>query len=141
MMRSSGSTGPAAGYSGTPLVRKLGIKEGHLLAMVHAPAGWEVPEPPPGVHVVARRQRADVVVAFFRHRRDLEREIPALARAIRPAGSLWVAWPRRAGGHASDITDNVVRDIALPLGIVDVKIAALDNDWSGVKLVWRLSLR
>jgi hypothetical protein len=62
-------------------------------------------------------------------------------KRIYPGGALWIAWPRRAGGHRSDITDNIVREQALPLGVVDVKIAAIDNDWSGMRLVWRLANR
>jgi hypothetical protein len=82
-----------------------------------------------------------VVVAFFRRALELAGEVERLGRVIMPGGSLWLAWPRRAGGHASDITDNVIRQIVLPLGLVDVKVAALDHDWSGLKVVWRKELR
>jgi hypothetical protein len=82
-----------------------------------------------------------VVIAFFHDAGSLQREIGSLSTSITPDGSLWIAWPRRAGGHLSDITDNVVRDVALPLGIVDVKVAALDDDWSALKMVWRKELR
>ena len=105
------------------------------------PRGWELDDLPPGVTVTSRRPTADVVLAFFRCAGDLAAEIGALARAIMPAGSLWVAWPRRAAGHTSDITDNVVREIVLPLGLVDVKVAALGHDWSGLKIVWRKERR
>jgi hypothetical protein len=67
--------------------------------------------------------------------------LPGLVKRIYPAGALWVAWPRRAGGHHSDITDNVIREQVLPLGVVDVKVAAIDDDWSGIRLVWRLANR
>jgi len=84
---------------------------------------------------------ADVVVAFFRELSALEDQIVDLSTRITVDGGLWVAWPRRAGGHHSDITDNSIRAAALPLGLVDVKVAALDEDWSSLKLVWRKELR
>ena len=77
---------------------------------------------------------ADVVLAFFREEAELPERLPALAQRIFPAGSLWVAWPRRAGGHQSDITENALREHALPLGIVDTKVAAIDEDWSGLQV-------
>lgn len=133
------------GASPTPLSRKLGIEEGHRVALVGAPAGWEVPGLPPGVRVRRRASlgtdHVDVAVAFFRHLMPLRADLGGLGRAVAPAGSLWVAWPRRAGGHTSDITDNEVREAALALGLVDVKVAALDDDWSALKLVWRKELR
>lgn len=82
-----------------------------------------------------------MVIAFFPDAAALTTAIAVLGRAVFPDGSLWVAWPRRAGGHRSDITDDVVRAAALPHGLVDVKVAALDDDWSGLKLVWRKELR
>jgi Protein of unknown function (DUF3052) len=130
-----------AGYSGTPLAKKLGVKPACRLALEHAPSGWAIPELPAGVRDAAETEPADVVVAFFREAAELPQRLPQLARRIFPAGSLWVAWPRRAGGHSSDITENGIRDHALPIGIVDVKVAALDEDWSGLKLMWRRELR
>jgi hypothetical protein len=79
----------------------------------------------------------DVVVAFFTERASMAGAVAILSRSITVDGALWLAWPRRAGGHRSDITDNVVRELALPIGLVDVKVAALDQDWSAVKFVWR----
>ncbi len=130
-----------AGYSGTPLAKKLGIKPGASLALDEAPPGWAVPDLPDGVVPPADGEPADVVVAFFREAAELPVRLPGLARRIFPAGSLWLAWPRKAGGHVSDITENGLRDHALPLGIVDNKVAALDDDWSGLRLVWRLERR
>ena len=130
-----------AGYSQTPLAKKLGIKPGSRLALDLAPPGWSIPELPDGVVAVAAPAPAEVVVAFFREDAQLPGRLPALAERIFPAGSLWVAWPRRAGGHRSDITENGLRDHALPLGIVDVKVAAIDEDWSGLKFMWRRELR
>jgi hypothetical protein len=129
-----------AGYSGTPLAKKLGIKPGHRLALVGAPAGWAVPDLPDGVTAGAP-EGADVVVAFHRSAAELEAGIEALGRAIYPDGMVWIAWPRKAGGHESDITENGIRDVVLPLGLVDTKVAALDDDWSGLKVVWRRERR
>lgn len=129
-----------AGYSGTPLAKKLGIKPGHRLALVAAPVGWAVPALPEGVEVGAA-EGADVVLAFFRAFADLDAGIEGLGRAIFPDGAVWIAWPRRAGGHDSDITENGIRDVVLPLGLVDTKVAALDDNWSGLKVVWRRERR
>ena len=129
-----------AGYSGTPLAKKLGIKEGHRLALVNAPPGWAVPDLPGGVTVGAA-DGADTVIAFQRSAADLEAGIEGLGRAVFPDGAVWIAWPRRAAGHESDITENGIRDIVLPLGLVDVKVAAIDDNWSGLKLVWRRERR
>jgi hypothetical protein len=131
-----------AGYSGTPLAKKLGIKEGHRLTLVDAPAEWTVPDLPANVEVAAGLQEhADVVIAFHREAAELESRIETLGQAIHPDGMVWIAWPRKAGGHDSDITENGIRDVVLPLGLVDVKVAALDDDWSGLKVVWRLERR
>jgi len=130
-----------AGYSQTPLARKLGIKPGASLALDEAPPGWAVPDLPDGVVTAADGDAADVIVAFFRESAELPDRLPALARRIFPAGALWLAWPRRAGGHDSNITENGLRDHALPLGIVDNKVAAIDEDWSGLRVVWRVEHR
>ena len=82
-----------------------------------------------------------MIIAFFLPRTRSAARSGELARRIYPAGALWVAWPRRAGGHRSDITDNVIREHALPIGLVDVKVAAIDDDWSGLRLVWRVEHR
>jgi len=84
---------------------------------------------------------ADVIISFFTSAEQLPLRLPELARRAYPGGAIWIAWPRRAGGHESDITDNVIRDLALPLGIVDVKVAAIDDDWSGQRYVWRRANR
>lgn len=134
-----------SGYSGTPLAKKLGIKVGATLLVTGDPGHFdEVVAPlPPGVII---RQRAgngglDVIVWFVRGRADLERRIDAMAKAIFPAGGLWIAWPKRASGVASDMTEDVVREVALPLGVVDSKVCAIDETWSGLRLVWRRELR
>ncbi len=132
-----------AGYSATPLARKLGIKDGHRVTLLHAPDGWLMGALPDHVRVLRRRSQvaSDVVVAFFGDLASVEEEVPGLASGITPDGALWLAWPRRAAGHHSDITDNAIRSVALPLGLVDVKVAALSDDWSGLKVVWRKELR
>ena len=128
--------------SGTPLAKKLGIKEGHRLTLVEAPPEWSVPDLPTNVEVGAGLQEpADVVIAFHREAAELSSRIEALGQAIHPNGMVWIAWPRKAGGHDSDITENGIRDVVLPLGLVDVKVAALDDDWSGLKVVWRRERR
>jgi hypothetical protein len=132
---------PQPGPAATPLVGKLGIKAGHRVLLCGAPQSWEIEDLPPGVTVTESATAADVVLAFFFGAGELAAEIDRLAGVIMPDGCLWVAWPRRAGGHTSDITDNVVREIVLPRGLVDVKVAALSDDWSGLKIVWRQERR
>lgn len=131
-----------AGYSGTPLWRKLGIKPGDAVALLGAPSGWAIDDLPGGVALrTTARSSLDVIIAFFDQRVKVERRLPAVLRALRPDASLWVAWPRKAAGHVSDISENDLRAIILPTGLVDVKVAALDQDWSGLKFVWRRELR
>ena len=128
----------SGGNSGTPQVRKLGIKEGMRVALDSAPSGWQLTDPPP-VQIVTRG-RVDVLVWFVRAAAELA-EIGPRASRIFPAGALWIAWPRKAAGHVSDVTDNGVREAVLPLGLVDVKVAAIDKEWSGLKIVWRRERR
>jgi hypothetical protein len=130
-----------AGYSGTPLPKKLGIAAGSTVALVGAPAGL-LDDLPTGVTVKRQaRGKADVVVAFFTEQRDFERRIDALGRMIFPAGGLWVAWPKKASGLATTMNENVVRTVALPLGLVDNKVCAIDETWSGLRVVWRRERR
>lgn len=129
------------GYSATPQSRKLGLKTGQRVALDDPPPGWDLTLPPAGLLAPDPDGAADLIVAFFRAGAEVPGRLPALAERIFPAGAIWAAWPRRAAGHDSDITDNVVRAFALKLGLVDVKIAAIDDDWSGMRLVWRVSNR
>jgi hypothetical protein len=101
-----------------------------------APDGWSF-ETAPDAASRAAGEAADVVVAFVRAAAELEPAIARLERRVFPAGALWIAWPRKAGGHVSDVSENDIRDTALARGLVDVKVAAIDQDWSGLKLVWR----
>jgi hypothetical protein len=132
-----------AGYSGTPLWKKLGLTPGMAALLVHSPSGWAVPDAPAGIRWLApgADAPASVIVAFYRQPQDFRSELAGLAARIRPAGMLWVAWPRKATGHESAMTENLIRDAALAMGLVDVKVAALDDAWSGLKLVWRVALR
>jgi hypothetical protein len=135
------SPADAAGYSGTPLWKKLGLKPGMRVAVLHADAGWSIPlDGAPEVDFVDDGP-AGLVLAFFRSAAELMAELDDLGERIRPDGMIWVAWPRKAAGHVSDLGDGVVREAALARGLVDVKVAAIDTDWSGLKLVWRLSNR
>jgi hypothetical protein len=132
----------AAGYSGTPLPRKLGIKPGHRLALLGAPDGFELGELPDSVRVVRRAQgEADVIVSFHTARADLARRLPRLRELMRPAAGLWIAWPKRAAKVPTDVTEDVVRELALANRLVDNKVAALDATWSGLRLVIRLKDR
>jgi len=127
-----------AGYSGTPQAKKLGIKADQRVSLDAAPDGWSLTDPPAGLIFVGALESADIVISFVRSGNEIPARLPQLAPRIFPNGALWVAWPRRAGGHSSDITDTVVRQNALPLGLVDVKVAAMDDDWSALRLVWRI---
>lgn len=131
----------SVGYPGTPQSRKLGLKPGQRVALDDPPDGWSLRDPPGGLLPSDPDGAADLIVAFFRAAAEIADRLPALGQRIYPAGTLWAAWPRRAAGHDSDITDNVLREHALELGLVDVKVAAIDNDWSGLRLVWRVRNR
>ena len=135
--------GPApAGYSGTPLVRKLGIKPEMRLALIGAPDGFDATlgELPPEVDVRRRLggRPFDVIVAFFARRAELERRLDVLVGALDSAGGLWIAWPKRASGVSTDVTENVVRELGLAARLVDNKVCAVDQVWSGLRLVYRL---
>ena len=136
---SPGSSGP--GYSGRPQAGKLGLRPGQRVHLYHPPPGWDFADPPGGLIEAGPDGPADLIVAFFGTRAELAGQLGDLARRVYPAGALWAAWPRRAAGHRSDITDNVIREAALPIGLVDVKVAAIDDDWSGLRLVWRVEHR
>ncbi len=129
------------GYSGRPQAAKLGLKPGHRVHLHDPPGGWALTDPPAGLAGPGPDGQADVILAFFTEAGEIAVQIGELARRIYPSGALWVAWPRRAAGHRSDITDTVIREFALPLGLVDVKVAAIDEDWSGLRVVWRTEKR
>jgi len=128
------------GYSGTPLAQKLGVKPESRLALLGAPPGFdeELAPLPAGVRVLRRlAPDLDVAVLFVTERRDLERRFPQVAAAITPAGGFWVAWPKRSSGVATDLTEDVLREVGLPQGLVDNKVCAVTEVWSGLRFVWR----
>jgi hypothetical protein len=134
-----------AGYSGTPLQKKLGIKPGMSIALLHAPPEVETTlgELPEGV-ITSRRLTGhrDLVLIFITRQVDLASQIPALTSAIAPNGMIWVAWPKRASKIDTDMTEDAIRDIVLPSSVlVDVKVCAIDQVWSGLKLVIRKTAR
>ena len=132
-----------AGYSGTPLPKKLGFKPG-MRAHVHA-APPQLPDllgELDGVTWLKRPAKPlDIVLLFGTERRELARRVATLHERLAPAGMLWVCWPKRASGVPTDVTEDVVREIALPRGLVDTKVAAIDPTWSGLRLVIRRERR
>jgi hypothetical protein len=130
-----------AGYSGTPLIKKLGIKPGLTVAFVNPPAdfvrGLELPAE---ITLCSPRSSAqlDFVLLFVKSKHELATKFPVSARRLKPDGMLWVSWPKKASGWQSDLTENVVRDLGLSEGLVDVKVCAVDDVWSGLKFVFRL---
>jgi hypothetical protein len=131
------------GYSGTPLAAKLGIKAGTRTLIAGAPPGWVLPDPPDSATVHTRTGSGpyDVVLLFCPDHATLVRRFVALSGRITTAGALWVAWPKRSSGVPTDLTDNAVRQWGLDHGLVDVKVAAVDATWSGLKFVRRLKDR
>jgi hypothetical protein len=129
------------GYSGRPQTAKLGLKPRQRVHLHNPPDGWALTDPPDGLAGPGSGGEADVILAFFTRADELGSQVGELARRIYPAGALWIAWPRRAAGHRSDITDTVIREHVLPIGLVDVKVAAIDDDWSGLRVVWRTENR
>ncbi len=136
---------PPSGYSGTPLAVKLGIRSGQTVAVLGGPDGFaESLAAQAGVEVrpdLGGGARFDVIVFFSPWRGDLESELGRLRRHMAPACGLWIAWPKRAAKVATDMSDTVVREVALPTGLVDNKVCAIDATWSGLRLVIRRELR
>ena len=135
-----------AGYSSTPLPKKLGIKAGHLVALVEAPPGIErtLGDMPEDVKLVrgTRASRAfDVILLFAKSSSMVEKRIAELASKLDHAGGLWVCWPKRASGIVSDLGDNEVRAFGLEIGLVDNKVCAVDETWSALRFMYRLKDR
>ncbi|HNP36350.1 MAG TPA: hypothetical protein PKK10_10900 [Woeseiaceae bacterium] len=132
------------GYSETPLARKLGITEGCSVVTMHAPQEykkWLAPLPP-GVQFTATVTNAtDIVHIFSTERSVLASELPVLRKAIRPDGTIWTSWPKKSSRVLTDITEDTIREVCLPLGLVDVKVCAVSDIWSALKLVIRKELR
>jgi hypothetical protein len=123
--------------------RKVGVRQGDHVVLLRAPDAWSTEGLGVAASVAHRRsgRGADVIVAFFGTLAALRRDAARLASSITPDGMVWIAWPRKAAGHVSDLSDQAVRATMLPLGVVDVKVAQLDEDWSGLKFVVRRQLR
>jgi hypothetical protein len=133
-----------AGYSGTPLVKKLGIREEMRVVALQAPKNYRdlLGDLPQGAEIAARLTKgAPFVHLFVTRRKDLGRRLAQLRKMIDEAGTLWISWPKKSSGVETDVTEDVIREIALPLGFVDIKVCAVDDVWSGLKLVIRRKLR
>ena len=129
-----------AGYSGTPLAQKLGIKTGQRVVTIHAPVNYsKLLAPLPEAVSFHRKVTAGAgfVHLFISKRKALEKELKRLRRLLADTGVLWISWPKKSSGVATDVTEDVIRDVALPLGFVDVKVCAVDETWSGLKLMVR----
>ncbi|MDX1384163.1 MAG: DUF3052 domain-containing protein [Thermoanaerobaculia bacterium] len=123
-----------AGYSGTPLPKKLGIKPGHRVGLIAAPKGFELAGLPEGVRLVRRAQgRFDVMVFFTRRAAELERRLERLRELLRPDGGLWIGWPKKSSGLATDLSFDAVQQAGLATGLVDNKVCAIDETWSGLR--------
>jgi hypothetical protein len=128
-------------YSSRPLSLKLGIREDSVLALLHTPSGFTLSVSPTVTVQRVARGHADVVMAFFLRVSKLDLEIETLGQMVFPSGTLWIAWPKRTSGVATDVTDSAIREIALPLGLVDNKVCAVDETWTALRLTWRRTHR
>jgi hypothetical protein len=135
-----------AGYSGTPLPKKLGIKPGFIVALVNAPPDFQstLGELPPGI-VLTEDVRSgapfDVIIFFTKKLADLKKRFAAIAQRLNPSGGFWIAWPKKASGVATDLTEDIIRGVGLDEGLVDNKVCAIDDTWSGLRFVVRLQDR
>jgi hypothetical protein len=133
-----------AGYSGTPLAKKLGIREGMRVVLIDAPkhyAALIAPAPRGAVLSTRLTAGAELVHVFATGRRQLEAALTRAVPKLAPDGMIWVSWPKRASNVPTDITEDTIRELAFPLGLVDIKVCAVDEVWSGLKLVIRKALR
>jgi hypothetical protein len=133
-----------AGYSGTPLAKKLGIKEGARIALINAPEDFQYERDglPDNVQFISRPTKSlDLILFFVMTEKELARDFATLAARLTASGMLWIAWPKKSSGVVSDLSENRVRDIGLDAGLVDVKVCAINETWSGLKFVYRLKDR
>ena len=132
-----------AGYSGTPLVKKLGIKPGFNIVLVNAPTDYATElDLPPDVTVNSRSGKPlDFAQLFVKSEKELQREFSEYAKRLNASGMLWVSWPKKSSGVSTNLSDNIVRGIGLAAGLVDVKVCAVNEVWSGLKFVFRLKDR
>ena len=137
-----GAVSPDAGYSGKPLVTKLGIKPGHRVHLAGAPPGFALQQLPSDVDLMGPTARSlDLILLFVKEARVLRAAFPRQADRLTPPGMLWISWPKKASKVATDLTEDRVREIGLAVGWVDVKVCAVDDTWSGLKFVRRLANR
>lgn len=131
---------PTAGYSGTPLAKKLGIKPGFRVKTKNAPLHYQkLLAPLPGDVTISARLRSEIDLWHFftQSKTELARQLPACMKEIHQEGMIWISWPKKSSGVASTVTEDTIRAVALPLGLVDVKVCAVDDVWSGLKIVIR----
>lgn len=129
-----------AGYSGTPLPKKLGIKAGHVVAIRNEPSTFRellIELPDDVAFGTTLKGDPDVVIAFYTEQKDLQTELADLSEAVFPDRTLWIAWPKKTSGVETDLTGDVVRETVLATKLVDVKVCAISDIWSGLKVVWR----
>lgn len=134
----------ATGYSGTPLAKKLGIKSGHRMLVTGAPEDYlQLLAPLPDQVLFEKKAgpAIDIAHVFVAKRADLERQLQELRKKLKPDAALWISWPKKASKIPSEITEDTIRELALPLGFVDIKVCAVSAIWSGLKLVLRKELR
>lgn len=129
------------GYSGTPLAAKLGVRDDMTVLFMEAPSPVLAELPASVNHRRRPGPGIDVAALFVTKRPVLEKKLPGLARAVFPNGSVWIAWPKRTSGVPTEVDENTIRDTALLMGLVDNKVCAIDDTWSGLRLVWRKELR
>lgn len=137
-------TSTTAGYSGTPLSKKLGIKEAHRVLLLEAPKEYEsllAPLPPAVVFVSQPDSKVDVAHAFVTQREELVNVLNLLRKKLKPDAALWISWPKKSAKVPTTVTEDTIRELALPLGFVDIKVCAVTEVWSGLKLVVRKELR
>lgn len=137
-------TSNSPGYSGTPLFKKLGIKEAYRVLPLDAPKAYDsllAPLPPGVVFVTQADSRVDIAHAFVTEREELAKLLSLLRKKLKPDAALWISWPKKSAKVPSTITEDTIRELALPLGFVDIKVCAVTEVWSGLKLVLRKELR
>ena len=133
-----------AGYSGTPLPKKLGLKESGVMVLLNAPAGieqWMVPLPAGATIVSKMAANNGLVVLFCKDVTALRKSLPTVSKKLPADGSLWISWPKKTSRLFVDLTEDGIREVVLPTGLVDVKVCAVNEDWSGLKLMVRKELR
>lgn len=137
---------PMAGYSGTPLIQKIGIKPGHRIILRNHPASFvkdlgKLPEGAQAAERLSGNANANVIVYFTDRLAELQKDFARLSAALVPDGMLWIGWPKKASGRPTDLTEDIVRRVGIGCGLVDVKVCAIDETWSGLKFVIRVKDR